>query len=154
MDQQRLSRIIGKITLHKNEVRTVAHRVTASLKDCNRLIVLPVVNDITKYVGVTTCRHSFEEVLPNELAAITHAGIIDELPRIIDDVRQVEKDPTQVRMALEDRGEQSSPSRPNIATITLICEKSYIVAIRRAWAGEFPSMPELNKLATSGCAAM
>ncbi len=55
-NQQRLVGIGRKVSLHEDETRTVRHRPTATHQDGDRLIVVPVVDDVTQDVGVTAGR--------------------------------------------------------------------------------------------------
>jgi hypothetical protein len=49
-------------------------------------------NDIVQGVSVAAFGHGFEEVPANEVAAVGHTCIFDQLASVFDDVRQVEED--------------------------------------------------------------
>src|SRR5215467_6257343 len=85
-NRQRLAGILGEVSLDEDEARTVHHRTTANREDGNRLIVLPVMDDVTQDVGVAAFGHYFEEASADELAAVGHTCVVDELPSVLDDV--------------------------------------------------------------------
>ena len=79
------------------------HRPTAIRQDGDRLIVLPVVNDVAQDVGAAAGGHRVEEAPSDELAAVDDADLLGDLPSGLDDVGLVEEDATQARVPLEDR---------------------------------------------------
>jgi hypothetical protein len=71
-------------------------------------------DDVAQDVGVASFGHCFEEIPTDKRAPVGHACVVDEVPSVLDDVRQVEEDAAQVGVAFEDRGEQPSASARNI----------------------------------------
>src|SRR5216683_3854485 len=94
-NQQRRVGIAREVSLHEDETRTSRHRPTAIRQDGDRLIVLPVVNDVAQDVGVAAGGHRVEEAPSDELAAVDDADLLDDLPSVLDDVRLVEEDAAQ-----------------------------------------------------------
>src|SRR4029077_6408308 len=90
------------------------HRPTATHQDGDRLIVVPVVDDVTQDVGVTADGHRVEEAPSDELAAVDDADLLEDLPGVLDDVRLVEEDAAQSGVPIEDRREKPAASAPDV----------------------------------------
>ena len=74
-NQQRRVGIGREVSLHEDETRTRRHRPTAIRQDGDRLVVLPVVNDVAQDVGVAAGWHRVEEAPSDELAAVADADL-------------------------------------------------------------------------------
>jgi hypothetical protein len=71
-------------------------------------------DDVAQDVGIAAFGHRFEEAPADEFAAVGHTCVIDKVPSVVDDMRQVEQDPAQVGVLREDRGQQPSASARDI----------------------------------------
>jgi hypothetical protein len=113
-NQHRLVGIGRKVSLHEDETRIIRHGPAATRQDGDRLIVVPVVDDVTQDVGVTAGGHRVEEAPSDELAAVDDTDLLEDLPGVLDDVRLVEEDATQSGVPFEDRREKPAASASDV----------------------------------------
>src|SRR4030095_16941378 len=106
----RLPRVRGDLALHENETRRARHRSAAGGEDRDRLVVLPVVDDVAQDVDVAAWRYPAEEAAADEVAAVGDSRLLEQRPGALDDLRQLEQDAAQVWILLEDRRQQSAAS--------------------------------------------
>src|SRR6266478_8435879 len=72
-NRERLAGILGEVSLHEDDTRAGRHRATAVREDGDRLVVRPVVDDVSQDVGVAADGNRVEEAPSDELAAVDHA---------------------------------------------------------------------------------
>src|SRR5439155_10188582 len=91
--------------------------VPASLQDCHRLFVLPVVKDRFHQIGVRAGWHVLEEAAADKVAAIDQARVLKTPPRALHHVGPVEQDATYGWMAFEDRHEHRAVAAADVGDL-------------------------------------
>src|SRR5215831_8003554 len=71
--------------LHEEQFRPYWHGAAAVVQDDGTLLVVPVVEDPFQHVGISSARHSLEEVTSYALAAVRQAGACQMLSALLDD---------------------------------------------------------------------
>src|SRR4029450_9351113 len=77
--EPRLPRVRGDLALHEHHTRRARHRSAAGREDRDRLVVLPVVDDVAQDVDVTAWRYRAEEAAADGVAADGDSHILKQL---------------------------------------------------------------------------
>ena len=127
VDQLRRMRpvILGHDELEHEQERVVAHRLANAPEDSHGVVICPVVEDLGQQVDVAAGRRLVEEAPANRRAPLGEAVLLDLTLGRAGDAREVEDDPAQMVVDLEQHAQHRAvPSAhvddgPHVAPVAL-----------------------------------